>query len=86
MRIIHCAQCGGKTPEGFSLCPDCMSRTGAGEAEVAAAMEILEIASIINMGDTDASRRAAIESIMKIKNRLEEADHAEKEKEQAPKP
>lgn len=80
MNIAHCNKCGGYTPEDFILCPSCMREAGAGENVVNAAVEVLEIASIINMGDTDASQCVAIESILKIKNRLEGITLEEKEK------
>lgn len=80
MNIVYCTKCGGYTPEGFILCPSCMSDAGADENEVSAAAEVLDIANIINMGETDASQRAAIESILKIKIRLEGTILEEKEK------
>jgi hypothetical protein len=46
-----------------------MREAGAGEREVQAAAELMDIVNIINMGDTDASRRAAIESILRIAER-----------------
>lgn len=84
MTIKYCEKCGGYTPEEFALCPSCMREAGAEENEVKAATEILDIVNIINLGDTDASQRAAIESILKIKNRLEGISLEEKEKAQAP--
>ena len=71
MNIAYCQQCGGYTPEGFSLCPPCMRGAGAEEKEVSAAAELMDIVNIINIGETDASQRAAIESILNIKSRLE---------------
>lgn len=79
MNLVYCEKCGGYTAEGFILCPSCMKEGGAGEAEVTAAAEILDIANILNMGDTDTSQRAAIKSILRMITRLEEADHEEKE-------
>ena len=84
MKLAYCEQCGGNTPEGFNLCPPCMQGAGAGENEVKAAAELLDIANIINMGDTGASQRAAVESIFNIKKRLEvNAVEQKKEKTQA---
>lgn len=70
MNLVYCEQCGGYTPEGYALCPSCMRKAGAGEKEVQAAAEVLELVNIINIGDTDASRKTAIESILKITKRL----------------
>jgi len=81
VKTAYCEKCGAGTPEGFSLCPPCMQGAGAGENEVTAAAELMDIVNILNIADTDASQRAAIESILNIKNRLEEADRAKKEKE-----
>lgn len=72
MTIVYCEKCGGYTPEGFSLCPACMRESGADEADVKNASELLDVINIFNMGDTAASRNAAIESILRIKSRLEE--------------
>lgn len=69
MNIVYCEKCGGYAPEGYALCPSCMREAGAGEREVQAAAELMDIVNIINMGDTDASRRAAIESILRIAER-----------------
>jgi len=44
---------------------------GADENEVQTAAELLDISNIVNMGDTETSQRAAIESILNIKSRLE---------------
>ena len=84
MKIVHCEKCGGRTPEGFTLCPPCMREAEADENEVSAAVEILDIANIINIGETDASQRAAIESMLKIKKRLEVNAYEEKAKEKTP--
>jgi len=73
MTIKYCEKCGGYTPEGFALCPPCMKLAGAEDSEVQTVAELLDVVNIINIGDTDASRRAAIESILKIKNRIEGA-------------
>lgn len=82
MNIASCEQCGDNTPEGFSLCPSCMRKSGAAESDVIAARELLEIANIVNMGDTEKSHTAAIKSILNIKNRLESNSYAEKEEKQ----
>jgi len=42
---------------------------GAGEKEVIAAAELMDVANIVNMRDTDASQRAAIASILRIAER-----------------
>ena len=81
MKITYCEKCGAYTPGGFNLCPPCMRAAGAGETEIKVAAELLDVANIVNMGDTDASQRAAIESILNIKNRLEGADVEKKAKE-----
>lgn len=60
-----------------------MREAGENANEANPATEVLEIATIFNMGDTNASQCAAIESILKIKNRLEGNDVEEKEKAQA---
>ena len=60
-----------------------MREAGAGEYEISAAAEIMDLANIINMRDTDASRTAAVESILNIKSRLEGNAVAENEKEKA---
>jgi len=83
MKITHCVKCGGDTPEGLTLCPPCMRQGGAGENEVSAAAELLDIASVINIGDTGKSQYAAINSILKIKSRLEGATVEKEKKEQA---
>lgn len=57
-----------------------MRKAGADENEVRAAEEILDIVNIINIGDTEASQRAAIESIIKTKKRLERKTVEAKEK------
>lgn len=80
MTITYCEKCGGYAPKGFALCPPCMRKAGADENEVRAAAEILDIVNIINIGDTEASQRAAIESILKTKNRLERKTVEAKEK------
>lgn len=80
MNIVYCEQCGGYTPEGFALCPPCMRKAGADEREVKTVSELLEVVNVINIGDTDISRKAAIESILNIKNRLEGQAYEEKEK------
>lgn len=49
-----------------------MRESGADEADVKNASELLDVINIFNMGDTAASRNAAIESILRIKSRLEE--------------
>jgi hypothetical protein len=59
-----------------------MRKAGADNAEVNAAEEILDVVKIINMGDTDASQRAAIESILKINESLDVYQNEEKAKAQ----
>ena len=83
MKIVRCNKCGGNAPEGFILCPPCMRQAGAGEIEVNAAAELMDIANIINIGDTDKSHRAAINSILSIKSRLEGSTVEKEEKKQA---
>ena len=83
MIIVCCEKCGGYTPEGFALCPACMRESGADEREVQAVSDLLEVVSVLNMGDTDASRKSAIESILNIKNRLERNSDEEKTETQA---
>jgi hypothetical protein len=78
LKITHCEQCGANTPEGFSICPLCMRASGADESKIKAAAELLDIATVFNIGHTDASRRNAIKSILRIKERLEESGHEEK--------
>lgn len=63
-----------------------MRKAGADENEVRAAAEILDIVNIINIGDVEASQRTAIESILKIKNRLERKTVETKENAQAQPP
>lgn len=86
MTITYCEKCGGYAPKGFALCPPCMRKAGADENEVRAAAEILDIVNIINIGNTEASQRAAIESIIKTKNRLERKTVETKENAQAQPP
>ena len=71
MNLTYCEKCGALAPEGFNLCPPCMRDGGADENEVQTAAELLDISNIVNMGDTETSQRAAIESILNIKSRLE---------------
>ena len=78
MTIKYCEKCRGYTPEGFALCPPCMKAAGANADEIQTVTKLLEVVNVINIGDTDISRRAAVESILKIKNRLEERAYAEK--------
>jgi hypothetical protein len=47
-----------------------MRKAGADRNEVTAVSWLLEIANIANVGDTGASHRAAIESVLKIQERL----------------
>lgn len=82
MKIARCEKCGGYAPEGFILCPSCMSESG--EEAASAAMELLNVINIISIGDTNANRRAAIESILIIKSRLEGNAFETKEKTQTP--
>ena len=70
MNIVCCEQCGGHTPEGFSLCPPCMRKSGADEKEVEAVLDLLEVANILNIGDTDTSRKTAIGSILNIAEKI----------------
>ena len=77
MNLVYCQKCGRYAPEGFNLCPQCMKAAGAGETEINAAAELLDIANILNIGDAPTSQRTAIDSIINIKNRLEEQPHEE---------
>ena len=65
----RCLNCGAEIPSGFEICPECMHEAGVspGTAAVVQCME-----NILNIGETGKSQRAAIESILKIKYRLEE--------------
>lgn len=74
MKIMRCEKCGNGTPEGFNLCPKCMAEAGAGQTEVEAVTGLLEVLSVINIGDTGANKEAAIESILNITKKLERAD------------
>lgn len=74
MKIMCCEKCGGGTPEGFRFCPECMAEAGAGQAEIEAVSGLLEILNIISIGDTGASKEAAIESILNIAKKLEGVD------------
>lgn len=82
MNIVHCEKCGGYTPEGFALCPACIREAGAGEEEAKAVEDLLEVVNVLNIGDTEESRKAAIQSILNIAGKLEgKAHEAETEKE-----
>jgi hypothetical protein len=80
MKIVPCEKCDKNTPEGFSLCTACMREAGAGEQEVFVASDMLDIVNILNIGDTYASRMAAIDSILNISKKLEGKTDEEKEK------
>ena len=80
MKIVHCGQCGGSTPEGFSLCPACMRSAGVGGKEVEAVSDLLCVVNILNIGETDISRITAIEGILSITKKLGMVNDEEKEK------
>lgn len=65
----RCLNCGAEIPSGFEICPECMHEAGV-NSDAAAVVQCME--NILNIGETGKSQRAAIESILKIKYRLEE--------------
>ena len=69
MNIVRCEQCAGFAPEGMNLCSTCLHRAGADIDEIETAAQIMDIANIVNMGSTDKSQRAAIESILRLVER-----------------
>ena len=69
MKPSRCDKCGRLAPEGYSLCAPCMRAADTRESEIQAVAALMDITSIINMGDTDASQRTAIEGILSIAER-----------------
>lgn len=77
MSDMRCEKCGKPAPDGLGVCPACALESSAWESGLAA--ELADIMNILNMSDTEQSQRAAIKSLINIKNRLE-AREIEKEK------
>ena len=65
----RCLNCGAEIPSGFEICPECMHEAGV-NSDAASVVQCME--NILNIGETGKSQRAAIESILNVKYRLEE--------------
>lgn len=80
----RCERCGKSVPDGLPICPECLKSAGAGKAEVSAAEELRDIATILRIeAGADANIKEALQGILNIAARLERGifDGKEEEKE-----
>lgn len=75
----RCDICGKPIPEYMGICPDCISRYAAADGEAESAVEELrDIAGVLSIeANSDGNIKQAMESILRIADRLEKKEHGE---------
>jgi len=78
----RCGICGGIAPECLGICPDCLSKYRAADDEAESTVEELrDIAGVLSIeANSDGNIKTAMESILRIADRLEKKEHGERTK------
>lgn len=78
----RCRICGKPIPEHIGICPDCIVNYGAADGEAKSTVEELrDIAGVLSIeANSDGNIKTAMESILRIADRLEKKEHGERTK------